>query len=72
MNSQVKDVGMVIFAIVVVVVAFMGFPRVDNAVKSKAVSECVKAANSSAVEGGFNGAVYKICVEDSGYKSQIK
>ena len=72
MNSQVKDVGLVILAIVVIVVAFMALPKVDTALKTKTVTECLKASSGSAFEGGFNGAIYKICVEDSGFKTQIK
>ena len=72
MNTQVKDVGMVIMAIVVVIVAVMSFPKIDKALRSRTIGECAKAAQMPNVEGGFNGAVYKICVEDSGYSTQIK
>jgi len=72
MNTQVRDIGMVIMAICIIFVAVMAFPRIDNALKSKAVSDCAKSAVNTAFEGGFNGAIYKICVEDAGYKTQIK
>ena len=63
---------MVVMAIVLVVIAVMAFPRVDKALKSRAVNECANAAVNAAFEGGFNGAIYKICVEDSGFSTQIK
>lgn len=72
MNTQVKDVGMAVLAIVIIAVALMAFPRIDNAIKSRTMSECAKAASSQTAESGFNGAVYKICVEDAGLKTQIK
>lgn len=39
--------------------------------KVKAIDDCAKVAAIAAKEG-FNGAVYKVCVEDKGYISTIQ
>ena len=72
MNTQIKDVGLVIMAIVVVIGLFMGLPRIDQLIKSRAITECGTVAASADKVSGFNGAVYKACVEDKGYTSSIQ
>jgi len=44
----------------------------EKELKINAVSECAKVAATADPDGGFNGAVYKVCVEDKGYESEIK
>jgi len=43
----------------------------DKELKVRAVDDCAKVAATAAKEG-FNGAVYKVCVEDKGYISTIQ
>ena len=85
MNTQVKDVGMVILGIVIIVSVFMGVQRADKYMQIKAMSECSKATSymyetRGSGEAGQdmtrtvepNRAFYKTCMEDMGYKTNIK
>jgi len=86
MRSDVKDVGMVIFGLVLIVAAFMAAQRADKYMQIKAVAECAQAANFTFEERGNgdegtqtmqrtvepNHGFYKICIEDLGYKTKIQ
>lgn len=39
--------------------------------RNKAITDCADVAISSGT-GSFNGAVYKICVEDKKYETKVK
>jgi len=43
----------------------------EKELKVKAIDDCAKEA-ATAIKEGFNGAVYKFCVEDKGYISTIQ
>lgn len=86
MRTDVKDVGLVILGLVLVVVAFMAAQRADKFLQIKAVGECAQAANfifeeRGSREGGSqtlqrsmepNRGFYKTCIEDLGYKTKIQ
>ena len=86
MNSQVKDVGMVAVAIAMVVVAVMGFMRVDKYIMTKAFADCAQASRfvyetQSTNESGErvvsrseepNREAYKTCVADKGFTSTLE
>ena len=81
MNSQVKDVGMVAVAIAMVVVAVMGFMRLDKYIKSVAVADCGKiyTFTTESTGTGPDGVpmrttrvetirdLYQLCMQDKGY-----
>lgn len=65
----------VAFFAAVVVVGILGLNYLnirEKQVRNDAIQACAAAAVSAQPEGGFNGAVYKICVEDKGYETRIK
>ena len=86
MNTQVRDVGMVVMAIVIMVSVFMGLKRVDKNMQIKAMSECGKLATYAYEYRGTsdtgdqtvtrtlepNHGLYKTCMEDMGYQTKIK
>ena len=45
MRTDVKDVGMVIMGLVLIVTAFMALQRVDKFMQIRAMAECSQAAN---------------------------
>jgi len=44
----------------------------EKELKIRAIDDCAKVAANAQSGGGFNGAVYKVCVEDKGYVSTIQ
>ena len=59
----------------VVVVGLLGFNFLqlkEKQLKLEAIQGCAQVAAQAQPGGGFNGAVYKICVEDKGYETEIK
>lgn len=59
----------------IAIMAFVAFNWVDlqkAELKIEAIKGCAEAAAQAHSENGFNGAAYKICVEDQGYETKIK
>lgn len=63
----------VAFLAAIVVVGFLGWNFLqlrEKELKIEAIQGCAEAAAQAGET--FNGAVYKICVEDKGYATEIK
>ena len=75
-TNSLKNIATAIALIVIATTAFL-FVQSWNAVKisevkNNAINGCAEIGSQSDPSGAFNGAVYKICVEDKGYQTQIK
>lgn len=74
MNTQVKDVGLVVFGILMFISVFMSLQKVETYLKYKAMDDCAKIARyEAAVENGGRVSyplddVYKACLKDKGVK----
>ena len=85
MRTDVKDVGMVVLGLVLIVMAYMASQRVDKYLQIRAMAECSQAANFIFEERGNgengnqttsrtmepNHGFYKTCIEDMGYKTKV-
>ena len=73
MNTQVKDVGLVVFGIFLIISVYMTLQRVDKYIKVKAIDDCGRIARYEFT--GSDGVktyspmeeVYKKCLSDKGY-----
>ncbi|OGG02475.1 hypothetical protein A2W14_01580 [Candidatus Gottesmanbacteria bacterium RBG_16_37_8] len=86
MRTEVKDIGMVILGIVIIVAVFMAVQRADKYMQIKAMTECAQASSFTYESRGNgengeqtmtrtldpNRAFYKVCMDDLGYKTNIK
>lgn len=73
-----QNIGTILIGIALIIMAALaaGFTVAWKAVRlielrNQAISECGQIA-ASAGSGSFNGAVYKICVEDKKYETKIQ
>lgn len=54
------------------IVAFVADSYLQKKLVNEAINGCAESASQSDPNGGFNGAVYQICIEDKGYKTKIR
>jgi len=60
-------------AAIIVGFIIVAYISINKFLQIKAIDNCAKvASNLATTSAEFNGAVYKICVEDSGYKTLLK
>lgn len=73
MNTQVKDVGLVIFGIILFASVFMSLQRVDKFIKIKAIDDCGKVARYEFTGGDGSRSmtpvddIYKECLKQKGF-----
>ena len=73
--NEIRSLILVAIITAVIIAGLLGFNFLkirEKQVRNDAIQACAAAAVSAQPEGGFNGAVYKICVEDKGYETGIK
>jgi len=74
MKAQFNNIGLIVLALALFVVAFLGLQRVDKFMQIKAVDDCGKMARleKDNPEDGSKllypiGDIYKACLKDKGY-----
>ena len=74
MNTQVKDVGLVVFGVLIFVSVFMSLQKVETYLKYKAIDDCARISRyeASVADGGKVSYplddVYKACLKEKGVK----
>lgn len=73
MKTDVKDVGLIVFGIFMLVAVFLSLQRVDSFLKIKAIDDCGKISRYEANLDEVNARVtyplddiYKACLKDKG------
>jgi len=75
MNNLPKNLELIILAIVLAVLVFLGFTRIDQYLKLKALDDCAKEYRYEVVtpEGGKVsyplGNEYQKCLKEKGYRT---
>ncbi len=86
MEKVLSSIGLIALSIAIVVIAFLSLGRVDQWLKNTAIAECAQLGTFSTVTQGTAGegqsftttsnepirSIYKACIEDKGYKTNIK
>lgn len=86
MDRILGSIGLIALAIAIVIIAFLSLGRVDQWLKNMAIADCAELGTFTTVNQGTSGdgqtftttstepirSVYKTCIEDKGYATEIK
>ncbi|QQS43313.1 hypothetical protein IPM65_04075 [Candidatus Roizmanbacteria bacterium] len=86
MEKILGSIGLIAISVAIVVIAFLSLGRVDQWLKNMAIADCAELGTFTTVNQGASGdgqtftttstepirTVYKTCIEDKGYSTDMK